>query len=155
MRNRFFVAVSLIPWALPAVGQTAAQPDLQGVWLSNSATPLERPKGLEGRAFLTDAEVAELKKRAARLFKDGSSDFASGDNAFLAAFANVDQYKNPNLSQGSTVDMVEREFDNRTSLIVDPPDGKLPPLTPAAKRKQAAADEAAKRPPAGPEDFTN
>src|ERR1700731_1301057 len=44
------------------------QPDLQGVWLSNSATPLERPKALEGRPFLTDEELTELKRRAARLF---------------------------------------------------------------------------------------
>ena len=51
--------------------------------------------------------------------------------------------------------MVDREFDNRTSLIVDPPDGKLPPLTPAGLRRVAAADAATKRPPAGPEDFTN
>ena len=130
-------------------------PDLQGVWLSNSATPLERPKGLEGRQFLTDDEVAELKKRADRLFKDGNSDFASGDNAFLAAFANVEQYKNPNISTGSSLEMVAREFDHRTSLIVDPPDGKIPPLTPAAQQRQAAADEAGRRPPAGPENLSN
>src|SRR2546425_2867392 len=79
------------------------QPDLQGIWLSNSATPLERPKALEGRRFLTDAEVVELKKRAARLFKDGNSDFASGDNAFLAAYANVEQYKNPSISVGGSL----------------------------------------------------
>jgi len=131
------------------------QPDLQGVWLSNGATPLERPKALEGRQFLTDAEVAELKKRAARLFKQGNSDYAAGDNAFLAAYANVDQYKNPNISTGGSEDMVVRDFDNRTSLIVDPPDGKLPPLTPAGLRRVAAADAATKSPPAGPEDFTN
>ena len=52
-------------WALPRTPD--GQPDLQGVWLSNSATPLERPKALEGRLTLTDAEVAELKKRADRL----------------------------------------------------------------------------------------
>jgi hypothetical protein len=46
-------------------------PDLQGVWQSNSATPLERPKALEGKAFLTDDEVTELKRRAARLFGAG------------------------------------------------------------------------------------
>jgi hypothetical protein len=131
------------------------QADLQGVWLSNGATPLERPKGLEGKPFLTDAEVAELKKRAARLFKEGNSDFASGDNAFLAAYANVEQYKNPNISTGGAEDMVDREFDNRTSLIVDPPDGKLPALTPAAQRRQAEAAEAAKRPTTRPEDLTN
>jgi hypothetical protein len=130
------------------------QPDLQGVWLSNSATPLERPRVLEGRQFLTDDEVAELKKRADRLFKDGNSDFASGDNAFLAAFANVEQYKNPNISTGSSLEMVEREFDHRTSLIVDPADGKIPPLTPEAQQRQAAA-ESRQRLPAGPEDLSN
>ncbi len=138
-------------WTAPLTPD--GQPDLQGVWLSNSATPLERPKALEGREFLTDAEVADLKKRAARLFKDGNSDFAAGDNAFLAAFADVEEYKNPNISVGSSLEMVERDFDNRTSLISDPPDGKLPPLTPEAQRKQSAT-EARQRIMAGPEDLS-
>jgi len=70
------------PQSTPPLQQ---KPNLQGVWLSNSATPLERPKALEGRQFLTDAEITELKKRADRLFKSGNSDYAAGDNAFLAA----------------------------------------------------------------------
>src|SRR5262249_49047573 len=86
-------------WTAPLTSD--GQPDLQGVWLDNSATPLERPKALEGRPFLTDAEVAELKQRADRLFKRGDSDFAAGDNAFLAALANVDVYKNPNATGGT------------------------------------------------------
>src|SRR6266536_3191366 len=62
------------PRTLP--GTPWGDPDLQGVWLNNSATPLERPKGLEGKPFLTDEEVAELKKRAARLFDvNGNADF--------------------------------------------------------------------------------
>src|SRR5262245_13465695 len=81
------------PWTPPLTPD--GQPDLQGVWLSKSATPLERPKALEGRASLTDAEVAELKARAARLFKDGNSDFAAGDNFFLAAWSNLDRFKSP------------------------------------------------------------
>ena len=128
-------------------------PDLQGVWLSNSATPLERPKGLEGKPFLTDAEVTELQKRADRLFKEGRSDYAGGDSAFLAALANLEVYKNP---AGTTCDsllMIEREFDNRTSLILDPPDGRLPPLTSDARQRQAKRAEARQRSPAdGPED---
>ena len=130
------------------------QPDLQGVWLSNSATPLERPKGLEGRQFLTDSEVLELKKRADRLFKDGSNAYAAGDNVFLAALADLKEYAGAP-STGSSLEMVERQFDNRTSLIVDPPEGKIPPLTAEAQRRQNAAAAAAQRPPAGPEDLSN
>jgi hypothetical protein len=132
------------------------QPNLEGTWQDNSATPLERPKELEGRQFLTDAEVAELKQRADRLFRNGNSDFAGGDSFFLAALRNVDQYKNPNTTSYST-EMVPREFDNRTSLIIDPPDGKIPPLTPAGQRRQAAAVAAVafRRPPAGPQDLSS
>jgi len=131
------------------------RPDLQGVWLSNSATPLERPKGLEKKTFLTDAEVRELQRRADRLFRDGTSDYASGDNAFLAALANVELYKAAARSTCDSLAMVRREFENRTSLIVDPPDGRIPPLTDAARRRQAAADAAAQRPAAGPEDLSS
>ncbi len=134
------------------------QPDLQGVWLVNTATPLERPKALEGRQLLTDDEVAELKKRADQIFKNLDSDFGAGDNVFLAALSNLDQsYRNPSgaRSTENSVGMIEREFDNRTSLVVDPPDGRIPPLTPAALQRQAAARAGAQRPPAGPEDLVN
>ncbi len=80
--------MSLASVAVP--GQSA--PDLQGIWISSSATPLERPKTLEGRQFLTDREVNELKKRADRIFKNSGSDFPGGDAVFLAALANVDQF---------------------------------------------------------------
>ena len=130
-------------------------PDLQGNWLNKSATPLERPTQLEGRAFLTDEEVAELKRRADRLFKSGKNDYAAGDNLFLAVLANPERYKSPT-STSSSDDMVEREFDNRTSLIVDPPEGKIPPYTPAGQRRQAAAVAATlgRNFPAGPQDLT-
>jgi len=143
------------PWTAPRTSD--GQPDLQGIWLDNSATPLERPKALEQRESLTDAEVAELKRRAQRLFKSGDGDFASGDSVFLAALSNVEVYKNPNSTSG-VEGMVDRVFDNRTSLIVDPPDGRIPPMTPAAQQRQspeALALAAGLRPPAGPEDLNN
>ena len=112
-------------------------PDLEGVWVNNRATPLERPKALEGRPFLTDAEVIAFQQRADRLFKNGNSDFAAGDAVFLAAFANLDTYKNPDATADSLLSD-DREFDHRTSLIVDPPDGRIPPLTAAAQQRLAA-----------------
>jgi hypothetical protein len=123
------------------------------VWLSNTATPLERPKALEGRAFLTDAEVSELKERAQRIFADGRSDFAAGDNVFLAALSNTDRFKSPTSTHGSE-EMIEREFDRRTSLVVDPTDGRMPALTLEGQARRAAAATAARR-AAGPDDLDN
>jgi hypothetical protein len=128
-------------------------PDLQGVWLSNIATPLERPKGLEGRPFLTDKEVAELKTRADQLFKSGDRCFAGGDNVFLEALTNGQLKRG--FSTENSVGMIERIFENRTSLVVDPADGRIPALTTAAQQRQAAAAAARPRFPAGPEDFNN
>src|ERR1700730_10901398 len=80
-----------VKWVAPLTAD--GHPDLQGVWMNDSATPLERPKGLEGRALLSDAEVAELQRRADRIFGSDDNDAGLGDNVFLAAFANVDRYK--------------------------------------------------------------
>jgi hypothetical protein len=166
MRRRLLVSVlvasaAILAW--PAAGQppsawTAPQgadghPDLQGVWLNNSATPLERPKALDGRAALTDDEVAELRRRADRLFRNTNADFAGGDAVFLAALADIDRFTSAT-STGTTNEMIEREFDNRTSLIVDPPDGRIPPLTPEGQRRRAAVAEVRRRPADGPEDLT-
>jgi hypothetical protein len=119
---------------------------------------LERPKELEGKPFLTDEEVAELKKRAARLFDvNGNADFAGGDNYFLGLLANPQQYKNPNAT-GNIDTMVEREIENRTSLIVNPSDGKIPPMTPAGQERLArfpVPNSIGPHPPAGPEEVSN
>jgi hypothetical protein len=139
---------------LPASLTPDGQPDLQGNWVNNSATPLERPKEFEGRQFLTDAEVDELKARAARIFVGGNSDAANGDAVFLAALANVERYKSENATGLALY--VDRPFDNRTSLIVDPPDGKIPPYTPEGQVRRAAGAKATnmRTPPDRPEDMT-
>src|SRR5205814_9503083 len=62
------------------------QPDLQGIWANNNATPLERLKEFGDRALLTDEEVARLQKRADEIFGNGA-DAAFGDDFFKAALA--------------------------------------------------------------------
>jgi hypothetical protein len=133
------------------------QPDLQGVWANNSATPLERPKVLEGRAVLTDQEVAVLKKKAAELFDNGNSDAAFGDTVFESVLANVKGTKlgfqsvDGGTGDYSSVWTVAREWDNRTSLITEPPDGRLPPMTPEAQKIKPIPFAGGPR-PSGPED---
>jgi hypothetical protein len=163
------VSVAAQVWTPPRTPD--GQPDLQGVWTDTSITPLERPRVLGDRKLLTDVEVAQLKERAARLFSNPASDFIPGDNLFLALWANADAVENPNAT-GNVFNMVPREFDNRTSLITDPPDGRLPPVTPEGRRRQleglasnvttpwqfgAASSTAARpaRPLNGPEDLSN
>ncbi|MGD0134798.1 MAG: hypothetical protein ABSE57_22340 [Bryobacteraceae bacterium] len=142
-------------WTVPRTAD--GKPDLQGVWANNTATPLERPKILAGREFLTEQEVAALKAKAAELFKDGNSDAAFGDSVFESVLENVKGTKSGFKSvDGDTGDYssvwtVERDWDNRTSLITDPPDGRLPPMTPEAQKQQASISFIG-RPAAGPED---
>jgi len=143
-------------WTAPRT--VDGQPDLQGVWSNNNATPLERPKELAGRPYLTEQEVAALKKKAAELFDNGNSDAAFGDSVFESVLANVKGTKSGFKSvDGETGDYssvwtVARDWDNRTSLITDPPDGRLPPMTPQAVEKKRAAEAALNARPSGPED---
>jgi hypothetical protein len=69
-------------WSAPKTAW--GEPDLQGIWANNDATPLERPKELEGRQYLSQGEVESLKQHAAELF-NGDTDAAFGDSVFLAA----------------------------------------------------------------------
>src|SRR5262249_12943126 len=129
-------------------------PDLQGVWLANRATPLERPAALAGKTFLTDGEVKGLKARADRIFHDGKADAAPGGNFFLPALANPDVYKNPHATGGADA-LIERGVDNRTSLAADPPDGKMRGTAEGQRRRAAAIATAAAAAPDGPEDLSN
>ena len=129
-------------------------PDLQGVWVNNTITPFERPAELAGREFLTPAELQTLKERAARLFS-GSGDTANNDELFLTLLHNPVEFRRP---LGSTGDYNQfwlddgLVFENRTSQVIDPPDGLLPPLTEEGARKLAAALQALREHPAdGPE----
>ena len=101
------------------------RPDLQGVWTNNAATPIERPKAVADKPILNDAELAALKKRAAELFS-GDGDAGFGDTVYTAALTEAKFTS----TDGKTGDynhfwVADRWFDHRTSLVVDPPDGKI------------------------------
>ena len=143
------------PWKVPRTPD--GHPDFQGVWVNNNAAPLERPKVLAGRASLTDQELAAMKRKARELFS-GDGDAAFGDSVFNAVLANISGAQAGYTStDGETGDYgsawtVERDWDHRTSLITDPPDGRLPPMTPAGVKRRADSEAALNGVPAGPQD---
>ena len=137
-------------WTVPRTSD--GRPDLQGTWSSDSATPLQRPEALAARVTLSDDEVAALQAHATESL-NGGGDAVFGDTVFLRALASLEE---PAEDQQVRVRapfwsydqqwMSGRWFDNRTSLIVDPPNGRLPSRTPEAeeraKRRRAARDAA-------------
>ena len=133
--------------AAPAAGQEAGwtvprtvhgHPDLQGIWANDSATPLERPAGFEGRPVLTDEEFALFKERAAEL-TSASGDAGFLDEVFLAAASGAEEFETFCAGTGNYNNfwLTERHFENRTSLIVDPPHGRVP-YKPETQRLLAA-----------------
>ncbi len=143
-------------WKVPKTPD--GRPDLQGVWGNNSVTPMTRPRQWKDKATLTDAEVEELKHMAAR-FVDQGGDAIFGnfiqqmlDAKDKGSFAQVSY--DSSTGNYNQFWMADREWDNRTSLIIDPPDGQFPPLTPEAEARRAAAKTRVRErgPADGPED---
>jgi hypothetical protein len=119
------------------------QPDLQGVWTNATLTPFQRPADLASKPFFTEAEAAAFEKQR---IQQNDVDRIDGDRgaADLARRA----YNNFWFDRGTRVVQ-----SRRTSLVVDPPDGKVPPLTAQAqKRFDNFRAEQALHPSDGPED---
>jgi hypothetical protein len=126
MRQALPLALSIALLSAPASVFTqrdrgGSRPNLEGIWNSATATPLERPPELKDKAFFTPAEAAEWERR----FVERNQEPAPNSGT-------------PRRGTG-TYNTFYREFGTRTvltrrtSIITDPPDGRIPSLTPAAE----------------------
>lgn len=120
------VAQSDSDWQLPRT--VDGHPDLQGVWENNTITPVERPDVFGDKEFLTDEDVAFLKRRLVEIAAEGS-DALFGEGVLAAAFAGEVVSYDPTTGNYDSQWMVDRKIHRRTSQIIDPPDGKFPPRT--------------------------
>ena len=119
------VSITGLSAQAPALKTAWGEPDLQGIWTDESDTPLQRSPKFSNQEYFTEAQRAELDRdrsammrRDKRVERGTELDVAGAYNAVFTS---------------------QKRTGARTSLIVDPPNGRLPPLTPEAV-KIAAAD---------------
>ena len=153
MSHRVLVSVSAVAvlvalvslGAAPSAAQTTVprtawgEPDLQGVWDFRTLTPLQRPEELGDKEFLTEEEAATLEQEAVdrniRLLDRPAERTTTGGSVDRRTDGTPGFYNNFWLDQGTTI-----VGTRRTSLIVDPPNGRLPLLTAKAERRAASPE---------------
>jgi hypothetical protein len=124
------LAVAMLAGQTPTRAQQAptaktswGEPDLQGIWTINYQIPLQRPEKYKNKEFFTDAEIAALDDERAAKPGFGDKRGERGTERDVAG------------AYDSRVFLTRRHTGRRTSLIVDPPDGRIPPFTPAAQQR--------------------
>src|SRR5262245_24623593 len=116
------------PWAVTKTPD--GQPDLQGYWTNNTMTPLQRPSGVT-KEFYTKEEFLEALKKQAEV---------DGEEATPGTVEDV-HYDHSQFGLDRTQGLLTPNL--RTSMIIDPPDGRIPPMT--AEGQKRAADLAAEK----------
>ncbi|HEV8316478.1 MAG TPA: hypothetical protein VGQ10_03675 [Vicinamibacterales bacterium] len=105
----------------PAPRTPWGEPDLQGIWTDEYQTPLQRPARFANREFFTEEERAELDARRGAMIGRDRRGAARSERDVAGAYNAVFESVRPT--------------GRRTSLVVDPPDGKIPPRTPDAEKR--------------------
>ena len=153
------VAAFALGAAAPAAAQTSkvpktawGKPDLTGLWDFRTITPLERPANMADKEFLTPAEAAKLEQETI----ERNAEIDSRPAERTSAGGNVDRRQDgtPGFYNNFWLDGGTKPVGSlRTSLVVDPTNGKLPPMTPAAQKRAEERRAYLKEHPAdGPED---
>ena len=126
------------------------EPDLQGIWDFRTVTPMERPPELASKATLTEQEAADY---ARRIVEQRNAD-KNRDTKARRTVNGTDETEDVALAyndfwwdRGTKV-----VGTRRTSLVTDPPDGRIPALTPEGQRRMQAEEATRERPAVGPED---
>jgi hypothetical protein len=135
-RGRLLLVLAAVSLGRPVGAQTpvthpGGHPDFGGIWNSATATPLERPAQLKDKEFFTPKEAAEWERMMA----------AQNEDTPVAASKNVGTYNTAFREFGSHVVKTLR-----TSLITDPPDGRIPALTPTAAAEKHRRQELLRHP---------
>jgi len=140
MRRRALAALAIVSVVASTSAQmrktAAGHPDLQGNWTNRFATPLERPKELADTPLLSDQQVAELNRRVRAVTQDGRVMVVPSGQSLLTLLDDPSR-----LPVNTTYDpsfFTEFEFENRTSLITDPPNGRLPEYTREGQQRRDA-----------------
>src|SRR5580658_1931210 len=128
--------------AAPAQTRTPdGHPDLQGIWDSASLTPFERPVELGTKAFYTEEEAAAYEKKRVQVLNRDRRDGSKEEDLSRS-------YNELFLDRGTKLARTRR-----TSMVIDPPDGRIPSMTPEARAKfQAIQAKFAEHPADGPQD---
>ena len=115
--------------AEPATPTPWGEPDLQGIWTTDYEIPLERPARFADREFLTDEERAELDRERARIIGLDARRAGRGSEQDVGG------------AYSAAIFLSHKFMGRRTSLIIDPPNGRIPPLTPEAAARRDAIRE--------------
>ena len=113
----------------PATKTSWGEPDLQGIWTNEYEIPLQRPARYANKEFFTEAERAELDRVRAGIIGQDNRQHTRGSEKDVSGAYNAGIF------------LTHKHTGRRTSLIVDPPDGRIPPLAPEATNRRNAIRE--------------
>jgi len=154
MRHLFLASAALFLWVSAPLGAQTSKPaykaprtadghpDLQGVYDLATLTPVDRPMG--AGPIYTKEQAAKNEGAASRLRQEGDKTLDAnrtappkGGDGSVGAAGNVGGYNRGWLDPGSALNVVDGQI--RSSIIIDPPDGRVPPMTPGARQRMAGA----------------